>query len=412
MASYAQIATIDENLVRRVLHAADVAWLTAERKRLYLARHPETAATSAGGSFRGNQHTEVNDNLSPTFTEATATATGTSVRAVERNARRGNALKSDLARIAGTSLDKGTELDALVKLTPDQRAPIVERANAGEKVSAVAAIAKAKAEKPKREAESDEVNEALSDAEIDEVDRYIKFRDIAEELGLDLMPSAEAIALSNMIHHRANKGREYEAARWVWQYRRGVALSHIVLHDDGAEVRLIKDTKEEEAAIRAVAREVNADGRHRENERPTDLSDALSKTDLMGYYLGRLSVVAFCYWAIVQKAPPAEVRPFFDELAKGPTGDARDARHLVARALYAGRRARNPLSPNDMAETILRGWINYRKGIFNKVKLTGTLPTLDELAVIPVAPVEPKSEVVGVVEGQPMAQHSAAARAA
>ena len=177
LASYAQIATIDENLVRRVLHAADVAWLTAERKRLYLARHPETAATSAGGSFRGNQHTEVNDNLSPTFTEATATATGTSVRAVERNARRGNALKSDLARIAGTSLDKGTELDALVKLTPDQRAPIVERANAGEKVSAVAAIAKAKAEKPKREAESDEVNEALSDAEVEEVDRYIEFRE-------------------------------------------------------------------------------------------------------------------------------------------------------------------------------------------------------------------------------------------
>jgi hypothetical protein len=90
------------------------------------------------------------------------------------------------------------------------------------------------------------------------------------------MPVAKAIALSNAIHHRANKNREHEAARWVWQHRQGVALSYPAAHDDGMEVTLIKNPKDE-AAIRAVAREVNADGRHRDNERPTDLSDALTK---------------------------------------------------------------------------------------------------------------------------------------
>jgi hypothetical protein len=195
------------------------------------------------------------------------------------------------------------------------------------------------------------------------------------------MPVAKAIALSNAIHHRANKNREHEAARWVWQHRQGVALSYPAAHDDGMEVTLIKNPKDE-AAIRAVAREVNADGRHRDNERPTDLSDALTKTDHMGQYLGRLSVLAFCYWAIVQKATPVEVRPFFDEMAIGPCSGPTTQARVTANALFSGREHRDP---NDQAEIILRGWIDYRTGVVKKRKPTGKLPTLDELAVAPLA---------------------------
>jgi hypothetical protein len=45
-------------------------------------------------------------------------------------------LGDDLNNIVGTSLDKGVELDALVKMAPSARREIIRRAKAGEKVSA------------------------------------------------------------------------------------------------------------------------------------------------------------------------------------------------------------------------------------------------------------------------------------
>ena len=47
------------------------------------------------------------------FTAATAEATGKDERTVRRAAARGEAPGDDLAAVAGTSLDKGVELDAL-----------------------------------------------------------------------------------------------------------------------------------------------------------------------------------------------------------------------------------------------------------------------------------------------------------
>lgn len=67
------------------------------------------------------------------FTAATAQATGRHERTVRRAAARGEALGNDLVDIAGTSLDKGPELDALAKLPPDERKAIVGLAKAGEK---------------------------------------------------------------------------------------------------------------------------------------------------------------------------------------------------------------------------------------------------------------------------------------
>ena len=50
------------------------------------------------------------------FTKATADAIGKSERAIQAAAARGEALGDDLLDIAGTSLDKGIELDALVSM--------------------------------------------------------------------------------------------------------------------------------------------------------------------------------------------------------------------------------------------------------------------------------------------------------
>lgn len=49
---------------------------------------------------------------------------------------RAEALGDDLHAVAGTSLDKGVELDALKTLPAPERKQLIERARAGEKVSA------------------------------------------------------------------------------------------------------------------------------------------------------------------------------------------------------------------------------------------------------------------------------------
>jgi ParB family chromosome partitioning protein len=131
----AQIVEIDENLVRQVLSPAAVADLIGRRKALYEARHPEAAAG-------GNQHTKAAVAKLATapaarFTSATSKATGKSERAIRLAATRSDRLGSDtLAKITGTSLDKGAELDALSKMPPAERAPLIERAAAGEPVTA------------------------------------------------------------------------------------------------------------------------------------------------------------------------------------------------------------------------------------------------------------------------------------
>jgi hypothetical protein len=122
---------IDENLARKVYTPAQEARALARRKQLYLKRHPETAASQ-------NAAKKTTDNLSAVpFAKATADATGKDERTIRRDTARGEALgEDDLTSIAGTSLDKGVELDALAKMKPEERAPIIADAQAGKKVSA------------------------------------------------------------------------------------------------------------------------------------------------------------------------------------------------------------------------------------------------------------------------------------
>jgi ParB family chromosome partitioning protein len=129
-----KLAEIDENLIRRTLTASERAKLIGERKAIYEEVHPETRHGGDRKSSRQVGDLKERDR----FTADTARKSGKSERAVQRDAARGAALGEDLDRIAGTSLDKGSELDALVGLSPEQRAPLIERAVAGENVSAQA----------------------------------------------------------------------------------------------------------------------------------------------------------------------------------------------------------------------------------------------------------------------------------
>lgn len=124
---HAELAEIDENLVRSSLTPAQEASAIFRRKQIYEELHPETKHGAASPS---------KDCKLQSFVAATSEAIGKDKSTISRAAARGEALGADLDAVTGTSLDKGVELDALVKMEPDERAPIIERARAGEDVSA------------------------------------------------------------------------------------------------------------------------------------------------------------------------------------------------------------------------------------------------------------------------------------
>jgi hypothetical protein len=152
----AELMLIDENLCRAELGPAERAASLRRRKAIYLELYPQTRNGSTAGKQpdeAGRLESSQIENSGPDrltlqvsqiekpgpdrFAKASAEATGIAESTIHRDIARAEQLGDDtLARVAGTSLDKGVELDALAKLPPEQRAAVVERAAAGEKVSA------------------------------------------------------------------------------------------------------------------------------------------------------------------------------------------------------------------------------------------------------------------------------------
>lgn len=135
---HVELAEIDENIIRANLSPAQEASAISRRKEIYELMHPETK----NGGDRVSDQFAVSANCSKVerFTATTAKKTGKSERAIQEAASRGKHLGPDLKAVEGTSLDKAKELDALVKMTPEQRKPLIERAQAGENVSAKKAL--------------------------------------------------------------------------------------------------------------------------------------------------------------------------------------------------------------------------------------------------------------------------------
>jgi len=132
-ADAAQLAEIDENLIRADLSPAERALHVGKRKELYEKLHPETKRGAVG---RGrNRVANVGDSIVERFTKEAAKRTGKSERTVQREAERASkvAVLSDIVR---TSLDEGDELDALAKLPEAEQRKLARRAKAGEKVTA------------------------------------------------------------------------------------------------------------------------------------------------------------------------------------------------------------------------------------------------------------------------------------
>ncbi len=119
---HAELAMIDENLMRAELSASERASSTARRKAIYLELHPETAH---GGDRKSDQV----DNLSTrSFSAETAKATGKDERTIRRDAERGEKVVPEaMNKIAGTKLDTGAYLDRIKNLPPDEQVKAVER---------------------------------------------------------------------------------------------------------------------------------------------------------------------------------------------------------------------------------------------------------------------------------------------
>lgn len=121
-----ELIEIDENLCRAELSPAQRAAAIKRRREIWTALHPEGGnSVPTPGGLQVQQ-----------FAADTAKVSGQSKRSINQHLARADALGDDLHAVAGTSLDKGVELDALKALPPEQRAPLIARAQAGEVVSA------------------------------------------------------------------------------------------------------------------------------------------------------------------------------------------------------------------------------------------------------------------------------------
>jgi ParB-like chromosome segregation protein Spo0J len=130
----AKMMEIDENFIRADLTPAERAAHTGRRKELYEKLYPETKQGKAPGKAGGGKKAK-KSNLD-SFVSNTAKNTGQSASKVKRDTQRAKNIKV-LDDIKGTSLDKGTELDALAKLPEEVQRALAARAKAGETVSAV-----------------------------------------------------------------------------------------------------------------------------------------------------------------------------------------------------------------------------------------------------------------------------------
>lgn len=127
---HAELAMIDENLVRAELSASERAAQTARRKAIYEELHPETKYEARPGRAGKCRQGGDNSETEPTerFTADTAKATGKSERTIQRDAERGEKVIPEvMGMLAGTRLDTGAYLDKIKRLTPNEQVAAVKR---------------------------------------------------------------------------------------------------------------------------------------------------------------------------------------------------------------------------------------------------------------------------------------------
>ncbi len=132
----AELAEVDENVVRKGLSAVEYSDLLLRRKEIYEMLHPETKATYEGGAFRGNQHQDVVGEIfavtSKSFVQDTADKLGVSPRTVEVQIQTAKNLTPEAKEIIkGTKITKKDALK-LSRLEPERQKDAASQLAAGE----------------------------------------------------------------------------------------------------------------------------------------------------------------------------------------------------------------------------------------------------------------------------------------
>jgi len=140
----AELAEIDENLIRDDLTELERAQHLKRRKEIYEARHPETRKGVAGGKARQGSAT---DNLS--FAEDAAAKVDSTPRDVRRQVRRAEKITTEAQEAIADhpSADSGVELDKLASLPPDEQEEVALEVVAGKSKTVRAAVAKRRQKK-------------------------------------------------------------------------------------------------------------------------------------------------------------------------------------------------------------------------------------------------------------------------
>jgi hypothetical protein len=133
-ADQAELAEIDENLIRANLTPAEEAIHVGRRKELYEKLHPRTRHGAVGRRGKRSQNATPSQPENA-FIDDVAKKTGAHRATVARKAARAKKVIV-LTDVIGTSLDNGLELDALAKLPIEKQRLLAEAAKRGENVSA------------------------------------------------------------------------------------------------------------------------------------------------------------------------------------------------------------------------------------------------------------------------------------
>ncbi len=120
----AELAEIDENLVRNELHWTDADKQIARRKIIYLELYPET---KAGGDRKSDKiKTKILRFDTPSFSETTANLTNQSKRTIEQSVKRGEEITEEEAEVLKTIDAPKSYGDILIKQTTETRAKVID----------------------------------------------------------------------------------------------------------------------------------------------------------------------------------------------------------------------------------------------------------------------------------------------
>ena len=120
----AELAEIDENLIREELHYIDRGIQLTRRKQIYEELYPET---KVGGDRKSeNIKTQIIRSDKPTFTEDTSTKTGQSRRTIEVELQIARDIIPEVAEVIRESDITKTEAIKISRLGPEQQKAVVE----------------------------------------------------------------------------------------------------------------------------------------------------------------------------------------------------------------------------------------------------------------------------------------------